>query len=375
MPEQEHLVVVGVCARYLTASAHRAGYRVTAADGFGDLDTLAAAQRLVAIPGAGVDALTRSVVALAGDSRSSSGLVYGGGFEGRPDLLRRLARHFELFGNPASTIALLAEPRRFFSLLEVLEIPTPEVRYQRPAASTGWLLKHAASNGGMGVYRAGAGTGPAETADSYFQRQVSGPVVSALFAANGRESVTLGFNRLTSCVVGDRPFCYSGAITDAGLDAVQQERICGYIRRLTRALRLRGINGLDLMLEGDTPLLLELNPRPTATLELYDQDLPGGGLATHVAACQGRLPEQSPDNVGLVRGSRVLYAPCPLEVPALRWPAWCQDRPVAGSRIPAGAPVCTLYARGQDGEEVESRLEVRCRGLLRLFAGPDRKAA
>lgn len=375
MPERPQLVVAGVCVRYLATSARRAGYEVIAADGFGDLETKVAAARLTTVPDADAEALASSLLGLAGETRFRCGLVYCGGFEGRADLVARLARRFELLGNPASTIALLADPQRFFALLKVLEIPTPEVRYHAPVGAEGWLLKHAASSGGMGVYPAAASTKPIDASDAYFQRQVSGPVVSALFAADGRDSVILGFNRLTSCPVGDRPFCYAGAVTEAGLDNDQRGRIRDYARRLARALGLRGINGLDLVVDGGTPLLLELNARPTATLELYDRSLPDGGLATHVAACRGRLPAPTLDTAPFVHGCRVLYAPCALEVPELRWPTWCRDRPAAGSRVSAGAPVCTVYARGRAVDEVERVLAIRAGGLRKLLILLDRRAA
>jgi len=375
MPERQQLVVAGVCVRYLATAARRAGYRVTAADGFGDLDTLAAARRVVTVGDAGADALAGSLVALSRENGGRWGLVYGGGFEGRPDLLARLTRHFELFGNSASTIALLADPGRFFSLLKELDIPTPEVRYRAPVAPEGWLLKHAASHGGRGVYPAATVTKAVDAPDAYFQRRVAGPVVSTLFAADGRESLILGFNRLASCAVGDRPFCYAGAINHAGLDAGQQQHVRDYARRLTKALGLRGINGLDLVLNGETPLLLELNPRPTATLELYDRCLPDGGLAAHVAACLGSLPTTIAHNPGQVCGCRVVYATCPVTVPELRWPTWCRDRPVPGARISQGAPICSLYARGRSVGEVERALAMRSRGLLKLLTQADMKAA
>ena len=375
MSERGYLVVAGACVRYLATSARRAGFGVIAADRFGDLDTAAAAARLVTVPDGDAEALSRSVFAVVRETGSRCGLVYGGGFEGKAALVALLARKFELYGNPPSTIDLVADPYRLFSLLKTLEIPTPEVRHQAPRAPEGWLVKHAASSGGMGIYRAASASKAAYTTDRYFQRQLPGPVVSALFAADGRDPVMLGFNRLSSRAVGERPFCYGGAVTYAGLDPGQRERIHDYARRLTRALGLRGINGLDLVLDRETPLLLELNPRPTATLELYDCSLPGGGIATHVAACRGRLPAPPSDPGRFVHGCRVLYAPCPLEIPTLRWPRWCRDRPVPGSRIPEGSPVCTIYARGRAVGEVERTLRLRTRGFLKLLTDLGRKAA
>jgi predicted ATP-grasp superfamily ATP-dependent carboligase len=92
-------------------------------------------------------------------------------------------------------------------------------------------------------------------------------------------------------------------------------------------------------------------------------------------ACRGRLPEVRRDYAGSLRGCWILYAPCHLEVPALRWPAWCRDRPVPGSQIAPGRPVCTLYASEKTHAAVERTLAVRARAVLKLLVQLDRKAA
>jgi predicted ATP-grasp superfamily ATP-dependent carboligase len=118
------------------------------------------------------------------------------------------------------------------------------------------------------------------------------------------------------------------------------------VQRLTAALGLRGLNGVDFILEGDRCFVLELNPRPTATIDLYDADVEVGLLAVHIAACQGTLP--APVVISNARAHAIVYAGTVLRVPAKPgWPAWCTDLPEPGSVIPAGAPVCSVRGEGE----------------------------
>ena len=51
-------------------------------------------------------------------------------------------------------------------------------------------------------------------------------------------------------------------------DAVQRE-VTAITRLLAAVFRLRGLGSLDFLLDGDTVEVLELNPRPPASLALY----------------------------------------------------------------------------------------------------------
>lgn len=363
VPDLDEILVVGLGVRHLAESARRAGLRVTAVDAFADEDT-ASAGLAVRVAEATAEGLTRAALRLGAPG---AGLIYGGGMDGRADQLRRLAQRLRLFGNRPSVAAMVADPRSLFGLLGKLEIPYPETRLEAPGNLSGWLLKRGASCGGAGVRAAEIPGRAVRGADSYFQRRVAGPAVSALFAADGAGARIIGFSRLFSESRGVRPYVYAGAMTWSGADASTRKAVEGYVQRISRAMGLKGINGLDLVLSGDGPLVLELNARPTATLELHEGRLPGGGVAAHLAACAGCLPELAPEEPGVVRGCRVVYAGRSLTMPPLKWPAWVRDRPRGGVRIPRGAPLCTVCATGENPSELENRLSLRARRLLSMI--------
>ena len=280
-------------------------------DCFGDEDARAACEAFIRVERCSVDALAAAAIDhAAGWVRGGGGnrpdLIVGGGLDARPDLLRALGERYRLRGNGPEIAGILADPPRWFDLLDRLGIAYPPVTAGRPPAARGWLLKRAASCGGQGVIPADASavleaervTAP----DAYFQRQVAGAVVSVLFIADGRDARIIGYNRLFRDATPERPYRYAGAIAWAGPSLAQEWIVRSWIEGLTRALALRGINGIDLVLPAPAsdrsgadaplsdrhPLLLELNARPTATLELHAERLPGGAVYCHLEACDGR---------------------------------------------------------------------------------------
>ena len=362
-------LLVGNSVRYLAQSAHAATTAVVAVDAFADVDTRAASVFHERISSCTAHALSRAAAAVTGDC---SGWIYGAGFEDDPGALSWLARRRPgMLGNDPSVLHWLAQPRRRFALLEELGIAYPEVMFESPPAPAAWLAKPPGGCGGSAVRRASdpVATGPA----GYFQRYVNGPLCSLTFAADGAAIMGIGFNRLMARYPAAGDFRFAGAIGGLQPSPAVRERMLETARRLTRALGLRGVNGLDFVLQRGEPLLLDLNARPPASLELYETILPRGGCLTHVDACRGRLPAQPGSDV--VRGLRIVYARRPITVRCVEWPSWVSDCPVPGSSIPAEAPLCTVHAEGRTIEAVAGQLRQHTDSVLRLAGSVHEQAA
>jgi predicted ATP-grasp superfamily ATP-dependent carboligase len=52
----------------------------------------------------------------------------------------------------------------------------------------------------------------------------------------------------------------------------------------------------------------------------------------------------------------------------MTWPDWCADRPLPGSSIAAGQPLCTIEAEGNRRGEVEALIARRKAALWRRLA-------
>ncbi|HJV25860.1 MAG TPA: ATP-grasp domain-containing protein [Aromatoleum sp.] len=377
------LAVAALSARMLAEVARGSGFRTVALDLFGDRDTRRAAEawfpigetaRLVIDCEALTDALRRSREA------GAEAWVAGSGFDGCPELLAAGAEVLPLAGNTAEVVARVRNPALFFGRLAALGIPHPETRCDCPPSPLGWLRKNAASSGGWDVQiarveKAGVGfpaggdtSGPAPGRASriYYQRIAPGVAMSALFLADGRRSRLLGVNRQTVRPFGDRPFIFRGCIGPIGVAPAVQRTLGAMLDALTADFGLRGLNGLDFLLNGDEIRVIELNPRPPASVALYGKALPEGLLRAHVeASLYGRLDGIAPAaGSARPRGFETVFAKREWEIDAwasdaLLQRTWCHDVPVAGTRIARGEPLCTVSAVGDNPAEVEAQLRRR----------------
>jgi predicted ATP-grasp superfamily ATP-dependent carboligase len=204
--------------------------------------------------------------------------------------------------------------------------------------------------------------------------------MSATFIANGEDAVVLGFNQLIVRNVGALPFVYCGAIGPVPLPGATARRVVDAVRRSAGAFSLRGLGSLDFMRSDDTFSVLEVNPRPPASVELY-RDRAGvagsrpaarGVVAAHVRACQhGELPHWAPAPGGpAVTGTQIVFAPRPVwlddgDVRRLAALASCHDLPAAAGRFEAGDPVCSVSAHADSAAQVRALLERECENVHR----------
>ena len=362
----QRLVLVGLSARMMAQSVCRGGWRPVVLDLFGDRDTREVAHRCHTIGsrGSGFDeasllSTARSLVPAAG----ATGLIYGSGFDACPDLLAALAKRFVLFGNEPETVRLLKQPKRFFELLQRLDIPYPASCFGSVGQRHDWLVKSAFSEGGKGVrysdQRRPLGTG------EFVQRRLPGAVMSALFLADGGKARIIGFNTQWSTAHNlDRPFLFSGVVAAAELNRGQRRQVAEYVSRLVAATGLKGLNSLDFMRDGDQCQVLEINPRPSASMGLYDEAFPAGLMAEHLWACQGVLGDCTPRQT-TIRAYRIIYAVADFIVPTVfTWPEWSHDRPFGGAKVAAGNPLCSVTAAGSTTKQAMQLLQLREKALI-----------
>jgi predicted ATP-grasp superfamily ATP-dependent carboligase len=341
------VLIAAVSGRALAASARRGGFVPLVADAFGDQDTLAAAAGHVRAdmlnrPVDG-DKLMGALEALAG-TREPAGVICGSGFEDRADLLARIGARWPLLGNDADTIARVKDPVTFAAICHAADIPHPETSRTPPPDRMGWLVKRVGGAGGLHVRD--ASDSKVEGEGVYFQRRIEGEAVSALVLGDGARAMVLGFSTQWASPSRRHPFRYGGAVRPAPISDALKRDLTAAVDRLSAAVPLVGVNSADFLVDGDVYHLLEINPRPGATFDLFERD--GASLfALHVAACNGTLPARTPAFDGAMAGA-IVYAERDIDsVPAIVWPEWAADRPVAGSRVGADDPLCSVFANAE----------------------------
>ena len=362
------LLVVGASARAAAVSARLAGYRPYCADLFADLDTRRVAGRALRCP---PNDYPEGLVPLVA-SLPSAPLLVTGGLEARPDLLERLHARRPLAGGPPSAVAAAADPLALPGIADGIDgVAVPDTRAAPPAALSGpYLVKPRRGTGGKGVRPWAPGETP--PGDRVLQRRIAGRAIGVVGLATERGAAVWGVTEQSLAPGG---FGYRGSVGPIDPGPRAGEGLAALVRRVAARFGLRGPFGLDAILDdAGTAWIVEINPRYPASLEVLERAAgrpalpPADPAAAHAA---GPAPGRCP-----VWGKRVVFAdvarvagPAPSGKTAWRF----ADVPEPGTRIPAGRPVCTVFARATTAEAVRSALAAReRRALAALFprAGP-----
>lgn len=375
MSEGDAVLIAAQSGRALAEAARRAGLRPFVLDLFGDEDTLALAEAHRTLPGRfgtgrpGGEAVLSGLEALAERAGGRVlGVVLGSGFEAAPDLMARIAARHRLIGAGPGTVAALKDPLVFAHLCARLAIPHPTVTTERVGDPAAWLSKRVGGSGGSHIRAATAGPAPP---GHYVQRRVRGRPHALNVLADGREVAVLALTEQWSAPSPLRPFRFAGALAPgrdapSALAPAALAAITAAVARLVAATGLRGLASADLLVDGPDWWLLEINPRPGATLDVLDRR-PTPLLAAHVEASLGRLPRLDPPPMDAA-GSEICYAAKRYtSVPPLDWPDFARDRPRAGSSVGRAAPFCTVTATGADTTAVGERLRERAACLRALL--------
>ncbi|OYD82117.1 hypothetical protein CHT98_22335 (plasmid) [Azospirillum brasilense] len=359
------IVVAALSARALAAAARRAGRRPAAIDLFADLDTRRLADPCLRLPSEALrleSALLRDALARA--ELRGLPLVYGAGFEDDPALRARVAEDRPLMGNRPEVVARVKDPFRFAATLDRLGIPHPPVAPALDGSPGDHLRKRIGGSGGTHIT---AATEAQAKPGWYVQRRIAGQAVSVLFLADGTRAVIVGLSRQWTAPTPESPYRYGGAAGPWRCPERWTRSLSAMTGRLAAAFELVGLNSADFLVTGSDVHLLEINPRPGATLDVFDHPPMPPLLGLHVDSCAGRLPDRLPALSGC-RAAAVLYADAPTRIEAgRRWPTWTADRP-APTMIGRNEPVCTVFGEGPSATAARRHAERRQHELAALTA-------
>lgn len=366
------VLIAAFSGRALAQSARRAGYTPLVVDCFGDLDAREAAHELICLPArVQVGFIKRPLIAaleslVAHAPAPPVGLVLGGGFECNPKLVAALGERFPLIGNSAETIRRVKDPTEFFGALTRLGIRHPQTQITPPADHEGWLMKRIGGSGGLHIHYCPETFEP--DARRYFQREEKGEAISVLAIAS-RRGTAVALSRQWSSPRKRRPYRYGGALSGVTIDEDLETRLVDTALTVITEFGLTGLVSLDFVIHEGEPLLLEVNPRPGATLDIFD-DASGSLFAAHVAACSDENPAMIlKDRWQPPRAAAAAYLYADrgaIDVPAVEWPEWAADRPVPGSEIARGQPLATVTATALTSQEAESLCRTRLSALAEL---------
>ena len=226
--------------------------------------------------------------------------ICGAGFEDRTPLLAKIAERWPLLGNAPSVVERVKDPELFFAELSRLGVPHPRTITDPAAAGDGWLAKRQGGAGGSHVVAT-----PARRKDAgrlYYQEQIEGRPVSALFVGAGDRACVLGFSEQWAAPTKHSKWRYGGAAQPAELSPELKARLTEQVERVAATFGLNGHR--QRRLPGQRRGGLSAGNQPAAWRHARYLRQRGGTLAPHTPCGCARAPaSRRPPKI--VRGERL----------------------------------------------------------------------
>ena len=356
------LLLVGASTRAAAWSATRAGFHPYCADAFGDEDLR---QLATVLP---VDAYPRGLPAAA-QLAPGCPWLYTGALENHVEIVDRLAADRTLWGNPSKVLSRVRDPWYIAELLERHNLDCPDLRATSdpPDDDRRWILRSRRSSAGSGILswtdRTGLEHRP--THSDVFQEYIEGVSASALCLAGHDDTRVIGVTRQ---LVGEpwlaaEAFGYCGSIGPDPQADPHRLKIEELARTLAQGCGLRGLFGIDLVINEAGPWPVEINPRFPASAEVLERALNISVLREHARVfSDARLPAPHPSLSrppdAPVVGKAILFAPHDIVTgPLPSHPHDLADIPAVGTPVPASRPVCTVLVSAADPSICRDRLQ------------------
>ena len=329
-------LLTGLSTRGIAESAVRAGKDVVTVDYFGDLDQeqICEGISLRREYDVGLDFNPFLFLKAAGDLRFDF-LVYVAPLENHPEILGKFAEKCVVMGNGAEIVKRVRDWRNVCRFCKDEGILFPET-----VDGLEYVVKPKKSGGGVGIRR---------LSRYVVQKFIKGEHYSASFLGDGKNGGIISVNEqlIGKKEFGARKFWYCGNITPVFVDK-EVDEIC---ERLVEEFGLKGSCGMDFVIN-DGLYLMEVNPRPQATLEIVERAFGINVFLLHENAVKGELRRVG--NPKKTWGKAVLYAEEDVTMPdTYEWLdyGWIKDVPHPFERILKGEPVCTVIADGSDRDD------------------------
>lgn len=387
---------MGFNARPIALAAKRLGFRVLAADYWGDIDIRKRVDGLATVltqqpgeeplrPSKPVgDLLFEAASGVVKEHGKPDFVLLGSGLDDRFDLWKRLGKIAPILGNDVKILPLVRDRIRLFELAEALGICCPQTIEAhgveegiQAAKEIGYpvVVKPPTGSGGSGIHLA-RDRGDIERRCRrrrrvLIQQHIRGVDASSSVLCDGDECfvVTVNEQLIGKRELGTlRPFGYCGNIVPLDAPRSTIATIEEASKALGEALGLKGTNGFDWVVRSDgTPFLMEINPRFQATLECIEMVTGVNVVSAHVEACGGELPNKK-INVGGSVARMIVFATFKGIVGKLAPITDLYDIPMQGTIVGRGDPLCTVQTKGRDRADAIKRAERaidEVRGLIR----------
>lgn len=376
-------MVVGIDTVSVAKSAKEAGYRIYAADYFGDIDLRRICSGFAAIikqkrgkscgkiesklrPEAFLE-MTKSLL----ERHEIDAILLSSGLDDFFDVLHGLNDLIPILGNSSEVIERVRRKPGFFEELKSLRIAHPETiivkdvdEAKAAAAEIRYpvVIKPIRGFGGAGI-RTAQDSKQIERAfleaslvskDLLVQEFINGVHTSMSFLGAEKNVKILTINEQMlglRFLFQQEPFGYCGNIVPLHF----ANSILGSCKRVTEKISshfgLKGSNGIDLVISGDgTPYVMEVNPRFQGTLECVERVLGMNLVKSHIDACLYDSLPTIRERISTFCTRLILYAPERIVAPDLTVFPDVRDVPLPGAIIEKREPLCSIITAGKNRE-------------------------
>ena len=274
------ILIVGASVRALAESAVRAGWSVDAIDLFADADLGLIARQSMRVPD------YPSGLVKAASLMPQGPFTYTGALENNPDVIEHIQENNAstdrqnnfrtLIGNSPEVLRVIRNPSCWIESFthSGFSVPTTTRAFETVPTDSSFLVKPILSAGGIGIeaWTHEAADGPPRE-QHLWQQRVEGESFSATVIITPSQTTLIGIARQ---LIGEKVFHSSAYHYCGSITAPFDSHLAHFMRTLADFLAERfgllGAVGIDFVVDANrTPWIVEINPRPTASMELWER--------------------------------------------------------------------------------------------------------
>ncbi|WP_020468389.1 ATP-grasp domain-containing protein [Zavarzinella formosa] len=375
------VILIGASVRALADSARRAGMSPLCVDLFRDADLLAQHPDAILCP---INQYPWGFVPIL-ETLPPLPVIYTGGLENYPDVIEKIVERHQIWGNLPEVLRRVRDPFLVCEYISERGGHFPEISRQRPKGHVGdWLKKRFGSSAGRGVRH--AVDSDTVDPDCYFQKWMPGRSYSAALVGVGRFGYPTNHSRhqthyanligvseqLVGCDwLNAKPFWYCGNIGPIAVSPAISEQIEIFAQAAAH-FDMLGCFGMDFIMEDDVAQLLEINPRYTASNELYERYWPDqSSLKLHCDPATESIRQYGQSAMrNECLGKAIWHTPYPCRAmyhPEELPPDTYADLPQHGQEFDAHEPFVTIFAKALDRDAVIAKLRFLAAGIPKRF--------
>ncbi|MGC9444556.1 MAG: ATP-grasp domain-containing protein [Candidatus Methanospirareceae archaeon] len=300
MQEIRTILAIGFSVRHIVCSGQRAGYGMSAADAFGDVDTRRCARDFYVLDPyelhEGLKVL-EDVIGLV------DGVILGAGFESADFSSLSETAQRKILGNSPEKMRMVADKVWLAARLDELGFPHPRTLSGRAISALcaqkkriplcyPVVAKPAQGGGGTANFFCQTEKELIRSAkalpDFLYQDYINGQHASVSVLLSRQDAVSICLNEQ---LLGVQSLCAPGPLVYCGnispLAAPRSTEACELAEDVTGELGLIGSNGVDVVITDHGPVVIEVNPRVQGSLDTVELATGINLVDAHVRAVVG----------------------------------------------------------------------------------------